>query len=71
MSQLVVMVVMVVVVRCIKKEQTRCWFHSWTRTLKTKKSLYVIAGPLQVPPTQLLTTCLLATALMEMYVILS
>ena len=67
MSQLVV----VVAVMYIKEKQTRCWFHSQTHTLKMKKSLYVIAGPLQVPPTQLLTTCLLATALMEMYVILS
>ena len=67
MSQLVV----VMVVRYIKEERNRYWSRSQTRTLKTKKSLYVIVGPLQVPPTQLPTTCLLATALMEMYVILS
>ena len=67
MSQLVV----VMVVRYIKEEQNRYWSRSQTHTLKTKKSLYVIVGPLQVPPTQLPTTCLLATALMEMYVILS
>ena len=53
-SQLVVMVV--VVVMCIKKEWNQCWSRSRTRTLKTNKSQYVIAGPLQVPPTQLLTT---------------
>ena len=42
------------------------WSRCRTRIPKTKKSLYMIAGPLQVPPTQLPTTCLLATALKEM-----
>ena len=57
------MVVMVVVVgMCIKVKPSLRWSWCWTRIPKTKKSLYVIVGPLQVPPTQLLTTCL-ATAL--------
>ena len=51
MSQLVV-----VMVKCIKKEWNRCWSRSQTHTLKTTVFLYVIAGPLLVLPTQLLTT---------------
>ena len=39
-----------------------CWTRCRTCIPKTKESLYVIVGPLQVPPTQLLTACL-ATAL--------
>ena len=50
------MVVMVVVVgMCIKVKPSLRWSRCRTRILKMKKS-YVIVGPLQVPPTQLLTT---------------
>ena len=61
MSQLVrvmiiVVVVIVVMVICIRGEQNPCWFHSLSRILKMTVSLYVIAGPLLVLPTQLLTT---------------
>ena len=47
----------------IRVKLSPCWSRFQTHIQKTKKSLYVIAGPLQVLPTQLLTTCLLATAL--------
>ena len=40
----------------IQEERNLCWFCSRTRILKTNQSRYVIVGPLQVPPTQLLTT---------------
>jgi len=60
------MVVVVVVKKCIMGAQNLCWSCFLTHTLKTTVSWYVIAGPLQVLPTQLLTT-----ALMKMYVILS
>ena len=64
MSQLVVMVV--VVVMCIKEEWNRCWSRSRICILMMTVSRYVIAGPLQVLPTQLLTT-----ALRERYAILT
>jgi len=47
---------MVVVVKCIKEKQNRCWFRSQICTLKMKKSLYVIAGIFSTLPTLLLTT---------------
>ena len=61
MSQLVrvmiiVVVVIVVIVIYIRGEQNPCWFHSLSHILKMTVSLYVIAGPLLVLPTQLLTT---------------
>ena len=43
---MIVVVVMVVMVMCIRKEQNLCWSRSLSHTLKTKKSLYVIVGPL-------------------------
>jgi len=46
---------MVVMVIYIGKEQNLCWFHSQTHTLKTTKSQYVIAGLLLTLPTLLLT----------------
>jgi len=49
-------VVVMVVWMYIMEERNLCWFHSWTRIPKTKISLYMIAGPLFVLPTQLLTT---------------
>jgi len=63
---MVMTMVVVVVKKCIMGVQNLCWSHSLIRTLKTTISQYVIAGPLQVLPTQLLTT-----VLMKMYVILS
>ena len=59
------------VVKCIKEEWNQCWSRSCTHTPKTNKSRYVIVGPLQVLPTQLLTTCLLAIVLRKMYMMLS
>jgi len=50
------MVVVVMVRMCILEELNLCWFRPQTRTPKTTVSLYVIAGPLLVLPTQLLTT---------------
>jgi len=47
---------MVVVKKCIMRAQNLCWSRSLIRTLKTTVSQYVIAGPLQVLPIQLLTT---------------
>jgi len=41
---------------CIEVRLSLCWSQFQTRTLKTTVSRYVIAGPLQVLPTQLLTT---------------
>jgi len=40
----------------IMEERNPHWFHSQTRILMTTVSWYVIAGPLQVLPTQLLAT---------------
>ena len=60
------MVVVVLEVRMyIVVKPSLHWSQCQTRIPKMKKSLYVIVGPLQVLPTQLLTTCLLATALKE------
>ena len=42
----------------IKEEQNLCWFCSRTYILKMTVSRYIIAGPLLVLPTQLLTTVL-------------
>ena len=53
---MIVVVVMVVIVICIRGEQNPCWFHSLSHILKMTVSLYVIAGPLLVLPTQLLTS---------------
>ena len=61
-----VMVMTMVVKKCIMGAQNLCWSRSLIHTLKTTVSQYVIVGPLQVLPTQLLTT-----ALMKMYAILS
>ena len=47
---------MVVMVIYIRGEQNPCWFHSLSCILKMTVSLYVIANPLLVLPTQLLTT---------------
>jgi len=64
---MLMMVVVVLEVRmCKVVEPSLHWSQCQTCILKTKKSLYVIVGSLQVLPTQLLTTCLLATALKEM-----
>ena len=67
--------VIVVVAREVKMyirvKLSLCWSRFQTRIPKMKKSLYVIAGPLQVPPTQLLTTCLPATALGKKYTMLT
>jgi len=41
---------------CIKVRPSLCWSQFRTHTLKMTVSQYVIAGPLQVLPTQLLTT---------------
>ena len=65
------LMVMVVVVKCIKEEWNQYWSCSQTCTPKMNKSRYVIVGSLQVLPTQLLTTCLLATALRKKYAMLS
>jgi len=69
-SQSVKVMMIVVVVSEVRMyivvELSLRWSRCQTRISKTKKSLYVITGPLQVPPTQLLTTCLLTTALKEM-----
>ena len=46
------MVRVVVVVMYIGVKPSLRWSRYRTRIPKTKKSLYVIAGPLQVPPTQ-------------------
>ena len=53
---MIAVVVMVVMVICIRGEQNPYWFHSLSRIPKMTVSLYVIAGPLLVLPTQLLTT---------------
>ena len=50
------MMMVVVVKKCIMGVQNLCWSCSLTRTLKMTVSWYMIAGPLQVLPTQLLTT---------------
>ena len=49
-------VVVMVVMMYTGEEQNPCWFHSLTHTLKTTVSQYMLAGPLLVLPTQLLTT---------------
>ena len=49
-------VVTVVMVMCIREEWNLCWFHPQACIPMTTISQYVIAGPLQVLPTQLLTT---------------
>ena len=56
MVMMIVVVVVVVVKKCIMGVQNLCWSRSLIHTLKTTVSWYVIAGPLQVLPTQLLTT---------------
>ena len=53
---MIAVVVMVVMVISIRGEQNPYWFHSLSRIPKMTVSLYVIAGPLLVLPTQLLTT---------------
>ena len=53
---MIAVVVMVVMVISIRGEQNPYWFHSLSRILKITVSLYVIAGPLLVLPTQLLAT---------------
>ena len=53
---MIAVVVMVMMVIYIRREQNPCWFHSLSRILKITVSLYVIAGPLLVLFTQLLTT---------------
>ena len=63
---IIAVVVMVMMGMCIRGEQNSCWFHSLTHISKTTVSLYMIAGPLLVLPTQLLTT-----ALKEIYTILT
>ena len=67
----VIVVVAWEVKMCIRVKLSLCWSHFQTHIQKMKKSLYVIVGPLQVPPTQLLTTCLLATALGKRYMMLT
>jgi len=59
-------VVVLVVRRYIKVRPIPYWFQSLIRILMMTVSWYVIAGPLQVLPTQLLTT-----ALRKMYAILT
>ena len=59
-------VVVMVMMMYIKEERNSCWFCSWTHTPTMTVSQYVIAGPLQVLPIQLLTT-----ALRKMYAMLS
>ena len=46
----------VVMVICIRGEQNLCWFYSLSCILKMTVTLCVIAGPLLVLSTQLLTT---------------
>ena len=53
---MVMTMVVVVVKKCIMGVQNLCWSRFLIHTLKTTVSQYVIAGPLQVLPTQLLTT---------------
>ena len=54
--EMMMVVVVLEVKMCIIGERNLCWSHSQTRNPKMTVSLYVIAGPLLVPPTQLLTT---------------
>ena len=56
MVMMIVVVVVVVVKKCIMGVQNLCWSRSLIHTLKMTVSRYVIAGPFQVLPTQLLTT---------------
>ena len=58
MESVMIVVVVVMVGMYILGELNLCWFRSWTRILMMTVSWYVIAGPLQVLPTQLLTTAL-------------
>jgi len=54
--EMTMVVVVLEVKMCIMGEQNLCWSHSQTRIPKMTVSLYVIADPLLVLPTQLLTT---------------
>ena len=65
-KEMVKVVLVLVVRRYIKVRPIPCWFWSLTHILMMTVSWYVIAGPLQVLPTQLLTT-----ALRKMYAILT
>ena len=51
-----IVVVVMVVMMYIGEEWNLCWFHSLTHTLKMTVSQYMIASPLLVLSTQLLTT---------------
>ena len=58
LESVMIVVVVVMVGMYILGELNLCWFHSRTCILMMTVSQYMIAGPLQVLATQLLTTAL-------------
>ena len=58
MESVMIVVVVVMVEMYILGKLNLCWFRSRTHILMMTVFRYVIAGPLQVLPTQLLTTAL-------------